>query len=325
MLLFSTEEGAVRGMCFRGGLRLVDLHVDPFLPRGRSREVRVVQAAGPGRVLLALGREGAMKGFVSAAVPGSASPGPPERFFTFSPDMNEALTLAADPGGTRVAAVLSGRNGSRALVVFQSNPSSGSWKPVLRLEDVGSLHIAWSGRGRYLLFGTRQGSVELYDFSKGERRWLRDVPPAFSDDPCFQGVFDGSGNRLFLVVPDDQGYLQITSVEIVSGKEYFFTSGWADHYGPALSPDGRYITYRQADLQVRRSAPDDGEEGGVQEDVYLWDFRKKRVFLLGTRTISFRTRNAGPCFSGDGRCVCCVMDGAVFQYPVGESAPEAVK
>jgi len=198
----------------------------------------------------------------------------------------EAWLYETTPVRRRVA---SGCSGAQALftpdgaALVLDGKVKGLWR--LELEE-DTLHFMAEGN---------LGHHERIPFSAG----FRQIP-----------TDDSPGIATLMVAPqsDYQGFLQIVQTHLSGGGRWSFGGGFLHHYEPAVSPDGRWLTYVQAQLDA----------DVLDEELYLFDFEHPDRPALALARRTGGRPGQGPAFVGDGSVLVFIARGRVqrFEVPV---------
>ena len=120
---------------------------------------------------------------------------------------------------------------------------------------------------------------------------------------------------LRLVTPqwDLDGWLQIAQIH-VPGPSSVFSSGGSQHYGVAMSQDGRTLAYVQA-------AFDEASDDSFVEDLYLFGFDRVDAEQIDSREGGRPLQ--GPCFVGTQSALVYVAGGEAIRIDIQKAAPAA--
>jgi hypothetical protein len=118
-------------------------------------------------------------------------------------------------------------------------------------------------------------------------------------------AFRGAGEHVRLVAPqwNLDGWLQIYQTHLLGGGRAAFGLSFTHHYGAALSEDGRFMAYCQAQFEERG-------DGAFEEELFVVDFEQD------VRTVSVGSRHGGvpwqgPHFVGPGASLVYLAGGEV--------------
>ncbi|MHC4942409.1 MAG: TolB-like translocation protein [Planctomycetota bacterium] len=223
-----------------------------------------------------------------------------------------AETLEASPDGRWVSrAVRSGDHYKIGILEIDSGDDSLDEKWVVHRANFAEHFWSWSGR--YLLYSSAEGSVELFDTGTGKSRWLVNSSFAPNGLAPFKPCFTMDDAVLFMEMVDRYGYRQIKQFMTATAEASEFTQGGLDHYEPFLSRNGRYLTYRQGKLPEKGKTSLDSDH---VESIYIFDLRGRATHDLGDRAMRAGILHLGPVLSGDLRHVYFVKENSVFQYPL---------
>ena len=112
------------------------------------------------------------------------------------------------------------------------------------------------------------------------------------------------GDPVLLLAPqwDVDGLLQVFQTHLAGGGRQSLTTGGEHHYGPAVSHDGRRVTYLQARF-------DEQGEDEIEESIYVHDLQLGLAEQLLRRRGG--ARGAGPVFVGTGSTLVLLTEGRV--------------
>lgn len=214
--------------------------------------------------------------------------------------------VSSAPDGAWLALYLADGGGSCELVLRSlrdgRSVSAGSADPVLPywLRDSGAL-----------LF-SRQGTA-IY------RMHPDDAKPLWMCDGTF--ALDALRSQVAFRVPGEpvvvfervgaDGLLQIARLwpyATEGHRTVQISTGNMDHYGHDVSQDFRFVAWRQAQLEGRRT-------GAVEERLVAIDQQRGvRALALGNRTGSLDESDTGPSFGAGGAAVYCILDGELCRF-----------
>lgn len=264
------------------------------------------QALRGGRILLTHWNDEGIHAFT--VHPGS--PGRDEEALRFDFKKTPAAFVIATLDGVRIACTVP-EGAFYRIDVLRYRIRTGTYERERIIEDANYPELFWSWDGRILLFSSSDGGVELYDFSKQERRWITESSFA----PCsllpFQAHFGPQNDMIFLETMDEHGYWQVITFEVATAKETRFSSGWVDHYGHVLSKNGHFMAYRQGELPSRERG---GDAWRGTESIQIFDFHENRGYRIASRSMKKDSFLAGPFFSGDLCHLYYEREGRIFRY-----------
>jgi len=287
---------------------------------------RPVQALEGGRILVAYdvlrddesgtSSSGGTSGLRAFSICPNMGKQPGDRSAEVHEIMNEgALCLRASRDGDKVSYVVETDEEACCIVVLGRGTEGEGFEELLRIEDaLCPLHF-WSGRGRYMAFLSTKGGVEIYDFAARERHWITAHGLDTSRLTQFWLEFDSEESRINLDMVDEQGFRQLSVVQLDEMQENRFTSGWVHHYHPVLSSDDRFLSYRQSDLPEMSS-----DFQFTEEEIYLFDYRNQSCDHVCTRMISdgIVGQAGGPAFSADNLFLYFAKNGCIYRYSLPE-------
>jgi hypothetical protein len=120
-------------------------------------------------------------------------------------------------------------------------------------------------------------------------------------------AFRDAGENLRLVAPqwNLDGWLQIYQTHLFGGGRWCMSISFTHHYGVALSADGRFMAYCQAQFDEAGDAP-------FVEEIFVVDFEESvDTVFVGSRTGGAAHR--GPLFVGTGASLVYLADGDVLR------------
>jgi hypothetical protein len=295
------------------------LHAASFIPEFSSRllipnrSFLPWRALSGGRILLAFVEDDQIRGFALTTMPLGSGEEILEMGTTVS-WLGEppAVTLEASPDGRWVSrAVRAGDLFKIGILEVGAGVQSREEKWVLH--RVNSAEHFWSWSGRFLLYSSAEGSVELFDTLSGKSRWLVNSSFAPTGFTPFKPCFTRDDVVLFMEMVDRYGYRQIKQFTTATSEVTEFTQGGIDHYAPSLSWNGRYISYRQGRMPEEDEA---FEQGSVEESLCIFDILGRTTFDLGDRDLLPGMLHQGPVLSGDLKHAFFVKENQIFRYPL---------
>lgn len=280
-----------------------------------NRSFHPIQAMESGKALLAYMENDGIFGFTLLETDREVS----------DPKTQKALsqTWLKEPPAAVLSATFDGRfvsrsvpEGDRYKIVILSRPAPEQvYNETWVLEGANYPEHFWSRTGRYLLYSSAEGCLELFDTVSGESRWLANSSFAPNGLTPVAVHFTPYDQRVYLEMIDRYGYRQVRYIVLSDTMGSNFSKGYADHYEPVLSRDGRILAYRVGELP-------DGEElndrARYEESLFFFDLEKGKPYEPGKRMISPGQAHAGPALSGDSRYGYYFNENRIFRILFGD-------